>query len=465
MTADLDVAVVGGGVAGLALAYRLQQAGRAVHVFERDGRVGGRMRTLRRNGYLIDEGAEMMSTHGYQATWRLLGELGVTSRDVPHVANPVALWRDGRAHPDVGRPRGLVTGAGLSPRARLDLLRFNLSAGLRARAFDPDRPERTPLGETTVAELAGRYTRELTDYLFEPLAGGFFGWRLDRCAAGPLVALLLATRSTSHWRTPRGGMGTLPRLLARRVEVSTGCGVREVVVAGGVARLTTDAETVTARSAVLCVPAPAALDLYPDAPADERGYLEACTYAPMLRVSCLLDRPVAVRGGGAPYVVLLPRAEDDVLAGFTLDHNKATDRVPRGGGLVSLLTRPRATADLLEAGDAEVVDTVVGRGERYLPGVVEALDATVVHRFRHGLPEARPAALRLRAGFLRRPVRPVDYAGDWLMLRPNSEGAVRSAEIARQRVMSRRAAVASRSGSPDATPGAGPVRPGVAETP
>ncbi|MEU2629787.1 FAD-dependent oxidoreductase, partial [Kitasatospora sp. NPDC007106] len=42
-TPELDVAVVGAGIAGLAAAHHLAAAGREVKVFEGSGRVGGRM--------------------------------------------------------------------------------------------------------------------------------------------------------------------------------------------------------------------------------------------------------------------------------------------------------------------------------------------------------------------------------------------------------------------------------------
>ncbi|MGH3898724.1 MAG: protoporphyrinogen/coproporphyrinogen oxidase [Pseudonocardiaceae bacterium] len=436
MTTDLDVAVVGGGIAGLSVAYALQRAGRSVQVFEAAEAVGGRMRTLRHDGYLIDTGAEAIPTHGYPATWRLIRELGVPAADLPRITSP-AMWRGDRAHPHVGRPLGLLTGAGLSARGRWDLLRLNIGLALRSRAFDPDHPERTPLGEMSVAQLASRYRRELTDYLLQPLVGTFFGWQPDRSAAAPFVSLLLATRNTADWRTYRDGMDTLARRLAERVTVTTGCQVQQVRSASGSARIVAGGSDLTARSVVLCVPAPVALDLYPNVPQDERIFLEACTYTPMLRVSCALDRPLMPRGGRSSYVVLVPGVENSLLAAITVDHSKAPGRAPTGRGLVSLLTCPPATRELISdtVTDAEIVSRVVEQGERYLPGLRRATRAHFVHRFRHGLPEATPAALRLRSDFLRRSLRAVDYAGDWLMLRPSSEGAVRSADLAAWRVM------------------------------
>lgn len=447
MSPDLDVAVVGAGAAGLATAYALRQAGRSVQVFEAADAVGGRMRTLRHDGYLIDTGAEMIATHGYPATWRLIREVGMGAADVPRLTNPLAMWRDGCAHPYVGRPLGLLSGAGLSMRARLDLLRFNASVARRSRAFDPDHPERTPLGEMSVAQLAGRYRRELRDYLFEPLVSGFFGCEVERSAAASIVATMLPTKSTANWRTYREGMDTLARRLAERVDVTTECHVREVISAPGCARVITSDAVLTARSVALCVPAPVALDLHANAPEDERRYLEACTYTPMLKVSCALDRPLTFRRGRPAYAVLVPEVENQLLSVVTVDHNQASDRAPGGHSLVSMLTSPRVTSELLGASDDEVVRRVTEQGEQVLPGLRHAMCVSFVHRFRHGMPEPTAAALRLRSDFLRRPLRTVDYAGDWLTL-PNSEGAVRSADLAAWRVT----AQSRRSPSPHHSP-------------
>ncbi|WP_150254601.1 protoporphyrinogen/coproporphyrinogen oxidase [Nocardiopsis deserti] len=436
MSEGLDVAVVGAGPAGLATAHALARAGRSVRVLEADEAVGGRMRTLREHGCLIDTGAEMLPpARAYPATWRLIREVGLDADRgaVPRIRGALASWREGRARPHVGRPLGLLTGAGLSPRARADLLR--LQTRLARLGLDPEHPERSPLGARTLAELLRPYHPELRYRLLGALAAGFFGWDPEHTAAAPFAAHLVSAGSSARWRTYRDGMDTLTRVLADRLDVVTGHPVTGVSAGPDGVRLDSPAGAVTARAAVLAVPAPVAAGLHPGASGVERAYLEACEYAPMLRVSLVLDRPMEPAGARGGFATLVPALEDPLLNVVTADHNKHPGRVPAGRGLVSLVASPRGAAELLDASDALVAERLTARAEHLLPGLSRHVEAVRVHRFRHGLPAAGPPALRGRAAFAVRPPAAVDYAGDWISLRPCSEGAVSSAATAAARVL------------------------------
>ncbi|GAA1964451.1 protoporphyrinogen/coproporphyrinogen oxidase [Kitasatospora viridis] len=421
-TPDLDVAVIGAGLAGLATAHRLGRAGRSVRVFEAAGRVGGRMAAGLYDGCRIDEGAETIAARGYPATWRLIRAAGLTPADVLAIPHSLALWRDGRAHPNLGHPRGLLTGAGMSPRGRLDWLRFGAAAG------------RTDYGDLTVRQFAARYHPDLHDALLQPLAGCFFGWDTGRSAIAPMAEVLAATGIGSRWLTYRDGMDALARALANRVQVTLDCPLAEAVEGPDRAVLRfTDGRVLTARQAVLALPAPQIRRLRPDLPEEERPYLAAATYTPMLKVACLLDRPLPSPVAG--YGVIVPATESRLVSGVIIDHLKAPGRAPTGRGLVSLLVAPAALPDLLTAPDAEVVTAATTEAARFLPGLLGSLRSAYVFRHPHGLPEATPQALRLRPAFLARPLRTIEYAGDWLPMRPNSESAAHSAELATDRVL------------------------------
>ncbi|MFD7733428.1 protoporphyrinogen/coproporphyrinogen oxidase [Kitasatospora phosalacinea] len=453
--AEVDVAVVGAGIAGLSAAHHLTAAGRAVRVFDGADRVGGRMASSRVDGWLLDEGAETIAGAGYEATWELIRAVGLPADEVPVVEPGFALWRGGRAHPHLGHPRGLLTGAGLSWRGRWAWLRFAAELATRWREFDPDRPETAPSGDATLqAYCAGSTGREeLLAAMLQPLSSHCFGWRPDSSAVAPMVATLLSVGGAgARWMTYRDGMDTLARRLAERLPVELGrrvVSVRDGSAAGGAGGVLlefVDGARVRARQAVLAVPAPLALELRgDDLPAGERPYLAASTYAPMLKVACLLDRPLPSPTRAPSYALSVPEEESRVCTGLVLDHLKADGRAPEGKGLVTAFASPWASPGLLGEPDGRVAEVVCAEAERFLPGLRAATVRTLVHRFPLGLPQGAPAAVRERAAFLERPTRAVEYAGDWVMLRPSSEGAVRSGKLAAQRVLAHAA-------------GTGPVR-------
>jgi monoamine oxidase len=72
------VIVIGGGIAGLTTAYRLQQEGMNTHLYEARGRVGGRILTAKINGHIAELGAQSI-TDGGEAIHlnRLIDEFGL----------------------------------------------------------------------------------------------------------------------------------------------------------------------------------------------------------------------------------------------------------------------------------------------------------------------------------------------------------------------------------------------------
>jgi phytoene dehydrogenase-like protein len=60
VTSQTDVVVVGGGLAGLSAAVILHRAGLTVIVCEAGDQVGGRVRTDRRDGFLLDRGFQVV---------------------------------------------------------------------------------------------------------------------------------------------------------------------------------------------------------------------------------------------------------------------------------------------------------------------------------------------------------------------------------------------------------------------
>lgn len=424
---DLDVAVIGAGIAGLAAAHELARAGREVRVFEAADHVGGRMATRRVSGFVVDTGAEQISTRGYPHTWELLRRLGLD--DVPKIGRKLGVWREGRVRPGLAHPSGLLTGAGLSVRARLDFARASRGLAKRSTA-DTERPEASRVGRATVAEFCAPYHPDVLEYLCQPVVSGFFGWQPERSAAAPFLALLGAIGPSTAWRTYHRGMDVPARALAARLDVTTSFPVREVLAGPGYARITGDGAELRARSVVLAVPAPVARRVYVNPPEHERPFLDACAFTPMVKLHLMLDH----RPESDVYLLTVPRSESPSVSVVLFDHLKHPDRAPEGRGLITVIASPAVAPALLDATDDEVVSALAAEAERFVPGLRAAVTESVVHRFRHGLPEATPNALALRGEFASRLGGVVDYAGDWVTLTPYSEAAVRSGRRAAARV-------------------------------
>ena len=97
---DDEVVVVGAGIAGLTAAWRLRQAGVCVRLFEAQGRVGGRMLSLRNHfagGQVIELGGELIDT-GHVRIRALAAELGLVLDDLLEGERAGDTWYfDGRA--------------------------------------------------------------------------------------------------------------------------------------------------------------------------------------------------------------------------------------------------------------------------------------------------------------------------------------------------------------------------------
>ena len=62
------VVVIGGGIAGLTAAFRLQQAGASILVLEAAGRPGGRLTTDTVDGYVIERGTQAIARDATEVT-------------------------------------------------------------------------------------------------------------------------------------------------------------------------------------------------------------------------------------------------------------------------------------------------------------------------------------------------------------------------------------------------------------
>jgi len=197
------VAVVGGGMAGLAAAWQLSQelgpstGGEAprVLVLEAGGRTGGKVRSTEFAGRQVDLAADAFLARRPEATG-LCAELGLTDDLVAPGAAGASLWARGRlrmmpAGVNLGVPtrwwplaRSGILGPAGSVRAAVDLVRPHRA-----------RPELT--GDAAVGGVVtARLGHEVTERLVDPLVGGIHAGGVDDLSAeATFPPLLVADRS------------------------------------------------------------------------------------------------------------------------------------------------------------------------------------------------------------------------------------------------------------------------------
>lgn len=134
---NADVAIVGGGLAGLAAARELRAAGRSVVVFDKGRAAGGRCATRRNAPYTFDHGAQFFTVRepSFAAALAPFGE-----RRVQRWAGPFRTWQDGVLGPDPRPGERYVAVPGMSALARAfaEPLGSAVQAGLRVEALRRD---------------------------------------------------------------------------------------------------------------------------------------------------------------------------------------------------------------------------------------------------------------------------------------------------------------------------------------
>ena len=230
-----EIIVVGAGLAGLACALDLCRAGRSVALLEASDGVGGRMRTDRRGGFLLDRGFQVFNTSYPQVKRRLdLRRLRLrpfTPGIVAHTSTgPVHLTDPTRRPASVGSllPRRALSARDLAALAVLTARDGLVPASTLKRG--PDRATSTALARAGLSDAA------VAEILRPFLSGVFLEDRLETSARFFHLVWRSMVRGTLC--LPADGIGAVPEQLADGLP-------------DGVLRLETPVDAVTASGVLL----------------------------------------------------------------------------------------------------------------------------------------------------------------------------------------------------------------------
>lgn len=208
------VIIVGAGLAGLACAIRLHEAGQEVKVYEASDGVGGRVRTDRVDGFLLDRGFQV-----YLDAYPTAGGLLDLKRLDLHAFEPGALVYDGRELHRVmdvfRRPSSLISSAlapigSLLDKFRVALLRF------RATGSDVSEIQSRPDTRTESFLRDFGFSDRMIDGFFRAFYGGIFLER-DLRTSSRMFEFTYKMFSEGSATLPAYGMGAITDQLAKRL--------------------------------------------------------------------------------------------------------------------------------------------------------------------------------------------------------------------------------------------------------
>jgi oxygen-dependent protoporphyrinogen oxidase len=409
------VAVVGGGISGLAAAYRLRTLlGPAAEIvlIERSQRLGGALHTVELGGLPFDLGAEAFLVRRPEAVG-LVAELGLHQQLVQPTAAAPTVRAGGRT---VALPTRTVMGL---PGAATDVAGLLSTAGLARVAAEVTLPLRWEAGQDAAVGplLRQRAGDELVDRLVDPLLGGVYAGRADVLglrATLPAVAtaldggagsLLAAARAAlprgpstaAMFGTLRAGLTTLVDALAGAAAVHPRLGMiaQRLQRRPSGWRLTlasaSHREELDADAVLLAVPPPALRRLLADplpAASAAAGQVDVASFA-VVGLALPADAARALPGSSG---VLVAASEPLSVKAFTFSGRKWAHACSDEVLLVRASLGRHGETLILRHEDAELVD-IVRADLAALTGVTAAPVDVVVARWGGGLPQYAPGHL------------------------------------------------------------------------
>jgi phytoene dehydrogenase-like protein len=366
---DNGVIIVGAGLAGLACARRLQDAGTPFLILEADHRIGGRLKTDRLDGFILNYGFQVLQT-AYPEANRILdyGRLALKQ------FAPGAIIRiDGRFHriADPRRhPRDLLSTltapiGTLGDRLRMARLALNVRRGSSDGIFEkPDMP--------TIEFLRSNgFSKRIINRFFKPF---FAGVCLDPDikASSRVFKYIFRIFAEGDVALPGQGMGAIPQQLAETLpqgRIRTGCRVESIHQEKVVL---TSGETIKGQAVVLATEGPEAARLA-GLPLQGRSRGEICLYYVARKPP--IDKPYLVlNGDGTGWINSL-----------TVPSVVAPTYAPSGRHLVSVVVIGHLDAD-----DSSVERTARRELTEWFGPAVGDWCHLKTDRILHALPEQPP---------------------------------------------------------------------------
>lgn len=377
-----NVVVVGGGIAGLSAGFRLNQQGFSVLVLEAGAYLGGKMSSVRRDGWTFNRASTLLPAP-YAALRRIVTDAG--GPVLKSIDSSVGIPRNGVVHAlRASAMGGLVDGL------RTDLLPLKSKLKLRHLAIDAVKMRKALTWETvdgavefdveSVGEyVARRLDPEIGRWVIDPLMRGIFLVEADPMSVVDLMITVGKLLGGGLVGYP-DGIDFAGRQLSRNLDVRLEARVDAVEKVNDGIEVTWHQDgqehAAHAEGCVIAVSGPEVAPIYPQLDAQQREILEGLPYTAITKGVFALKKPIA-----APNVVAVPRSESEGLGVICYDSKSMPGSVPAGKASLSSHWMTEWTHRHLDVSDDDLVPTLISDTERILPGISNLVEFVHIERW------------------------------------------------------------------------------------
>ncbi len=394
------IAIVGGGISGLAAAWYLAKAGKPSILIEKSPRLGGVIETSSWEGCVLEGGPDSFLAVKPEAA-QLARELGmgeelIASNDDRRLTY---IWKNKRM---ITMPDGMMMmiPTKIAPVVTTPLLSWATKIRMGLEYF---RRPGGPRPERSVSEfIEEHYGQETVDYLAEPLLSGVYGGDPRALSVnavlarfvdmetkyGSLTRAALEARkkmpasSEPLFRTFRDGLGSFVAALERGIAQHTRVIHGEVEAIEKGWRLRVNGEWIDASRVIVATPAYAAASLLSPLDGELGRLLDSVDYSSSLTIA-LVFRP-----GRLPepkgFGFLVPKKERRTLMAGTWVQNKFPHRAPDGYRVLRGFIGGAAAKEMIDLPD-DAIFAAVYRDIETMLGIRVKADFQRITRWRRSM--------------------------------------------------------------------------------
>ncbi len=347
-----DVVIVGGGISGLTLAYYLEQANQKeplkIALLEASDILGGKLKTVRENGFVMDQGPDSVATRRPEVA-ELISQLGIESEVISPAERKFTILKDGELQQV---PLSLLAAFPKNAIALLESPLISWTAKIRAGlgAFASyltrDRLFQSAEDQSLASYFRKKYGKQVYDQLFSVLFAGLYGGDLETISYKTFksAAIRGATRKLPPYVSFKTGIAGLIDALATRLvrtEIFNSAAVQSVTKQGQQWKVYSEVGEFSTKKLVLALPADRVSNLMAqNCPELSRltGNFTAKDAAIMTLAYNGLDLK-NTKAASAGSGVIVPENQSESVRGITISSEKWKNRAEAGNVLLRIFAK------------------------------------------------------------------------------------------------------------------------------